>query len=409
MKEKKTNGFAAALMAGAATAMLFYGIAAAQAPAKQPAAKGAPGAKKAGVSEEEKNNMIAMVNDRLKHRFAPAIKSMSFGPAAVGKPVKVTIKAAYEDKRAIDKINAAEVYYSIDNGKTFIGPVALKAAGAGTFSGNIPGIKKSGKVLVYPRVKDSYGNIAVDLPCKVSSWPPMGDGCMAGGAVDQEPVDDPAAKIENNFDIWDIRVGMDDNFFYIDQNVEGKIDKGKMNPPHVNMYISLVVDTKELNEFNDATLLMSQDKKTQEKYKKKAGMALPIIYSPLASSAVSGMMAAQEEQTKKEGAAKSGDKADAKSAENKPAQPPKVPTCFVVRSVNDKTDMDAKSVKCKADGPDLFIKLDRSIMPASMKNSFSLLGTINGFVDNFSTPIPTIREISGITRITYNPHSFVVK
>jgi hypothetical protein len=420
----KTHKLTTAKLAAGAAALLLLcgGIAVAQAPAgaaKQPAAKGAAGAKKPAISEEEKNNMIAMVNDRLKHRFAPAIKSVDFGPAAVGKPVKVTVKAAYEDKRAIDKIVAAEVYYSIDDGKTFIGPVKLNAAGAGTFSGSIPGIKKAGKALVYPRVKDSFGNVAVDLPCKVSSWPPLGDGCMAGGAVDQEPVDDPIAKIENNFDIWDLRVGMDDKYFYINQNVEGKIDKGRMNPPHINMYMSMVVDTKELNEFNDATMLMNPDQKTKDKYKSKAGLALPVIYAPLASSAMGGMMAAQEDQKKKEGAeaGKPGEKSEAPGAETdqktaqpqKPAQPTKIPSCFVPRLSSGKAEMDAKIVTCKADGPDLFIRLDRSIMPAGMKDSFSLLGTLNGFIDNFQTPMPTIREITGITRVTNKPHSFVVK
>jgi len=133
--------------------------------------KAAPGAKGPKISPEQQKNMIAMVNDKLKHRFTPAIKSVDIGPAAVGKPVKVTIHAAYDDKRAIDKLVEASVYYSLDSGKTFIGPVILKAAGAGAWSGNIPGIKKAGKALLYPRVKDSYGNVAVSLPCKVASWP----------------------------------------------------------------------------------------------------------------------------------------------------------------------------------------------------------------------------------------------
>ncbi len=349
-----------------------------KAPAAGAPAAGAPGAKgKPAITPEQQKNIINMVNEKLKHRFTPVIKSFDIGPAKVGKPVKVTISAAYEDKRAIDKITEASVFYSINDGKNFIGPVKLAPAGAGKWSGNIPAIKKAGTVIAYPRVKDSFGNVAVHLPCNVGTWPPFGDGCMVSGAADPEPVDDPAAKVENNFDIWDLRVGLDGKYLYIDQNVEGDIDKGTMNPPHINAYIAMVVDSKTLNDFDDAGVLMQPDAK--DKFKDKANMAFTIMYAPLAKAAAGS---------------------DAKM---------QIPSCAVPREVDGKMQLDGKSVTCKPDGSDLYFRLDRSILPPSMKDSFIVLGSLSGFINNLQAPVPNIREVTAFTRVSMKPYSFNVK
>ncbi|MFA6450923.1 MAG: hypothetical protein WCX65_15725 [bacterium] len=396
----RTIGAAAA---GAAMLFTLATFASAQAAKTGAAPAGKPGAKGPQISAEQQKNMIGMVNEKLKHRFTPSIKSVVIGPASVGKPVKVTIKASYDDKRAIDKIVEASVYYSLDGGNSFIGPVKLNAAGAGTWAGNIPGIKKAGKALLYPRVKDSFGNVAIHLPCKVSAeWPPFGDGCMVPGAIGPEQRK-PTEIIEDNFKILDLRIGMDDKYFYIDQSVEGNIKKGTMNPTHINAYMAMIVDAKELNEFNDAAVLMSPEAK--DKFKDKANLAFPIIYAPLASAAAGSMA----ESAKPADGAKAAKPADKKEAAAKPAAPPKVPSCMVPRQINGKTEMDSKSVKCKADGPDLFIRFDRSIMPPSMKDTFILLGALNGFIDNMQAPIPKIREVTGFTRVSFKQYSFAVK
>jgi hypothetical protein len=396
-------------VAGAAMVFTFATFASAQAakpgapPAAGKAAPGKPGAKGPQISPEQQKNMIAMVNDKLKHRFTPSIKSVVIGPAAVGKPVKVTITAAYEDKRAIDKIVEAAIYYTLDNGKTFIGPVVLKAAGAGTWSGAIPGIKKAGKAVLFPRVKDSYGNVAIQLPCKVASWPPLGDGCMSPGAIGPENKK-PTEIIEDNFKVLDLRVGMDDKYFYIDQSMEGNIKKGTMNPTHINMYMAMVVDSKALGDFNDAAVLMQPDAK--QKMKGKEGLALPLIYAPLASAAAGSMA---DSAAKQPAAGDKGAKPGNAKAATPPPAKPNIPSRMVPRQHNGKMEMDGTSVKCKADGPDLFIRLDRGIMPPSMKDSFIVLGALNGFIDNMQAPIPKIREVTGFTRVSFKAYPFTVK
>jgi len=183
---------------------------------------------------------------------------------------------------------------------------------------------------------------------------------MAPGAIGPEQRK-PTEIIEDNFKVLDLRLGMDDKYFYIDQSMEGNIKKGTMSPTHINAYMAMVVDNKALSDFNDAAVLMQPDAKS--KFKDKAGLALPIIYAPLASAAAGSM--ADNSAAAKPAAGAKGAKPAAP-----PAAKPNIPACMVPREVNGKPSMDGTSVKCKADGPDLFIRLDRSIMPPSMKDSF---------------------------------------
>ncbi|HOX28097.1 MAG TPA: hypothetical protein PLQ76_02965 [bacterium] len=374
----------------AAGLIVFSASAQTAKPGKAPMGKpGAPGKGKPAINQEEMNNMVAMANAHLKHRFTPVIKSVSFGPAIAGKPVKVTLSAAYDDKKAIDKIKQAAVYYSTDGGSSFNGPVMLKQSGA-AWSGNIPAIKKKGKVIVMPWVKDSYGNVSVNLTCNVKSWPPVDDGCMAPAAVDKAPEDDPSSSVEDEFDIWEIKVGMDSQYLYLTQSVEGDISKGTMNPPHINAYIALAVETPELYKMSDITMMMSPDAK--EKYKGKENAAMIVFYAPLAKAAASSAASASSQKGGSGGGGM------------------KIPTCGVPRMAGGKAEINSKDVTCKADGSELYIRIDKKLLTDSMKKGFTLLGAMDGFLDNLSgASLPKVREVANFTRVNVAPSSFTVK
>jgi hypothetical protein len=371
-----------------------------------------------GMSSETSDAVGKMMNEFnkvLQHRFTPVVKNVTVGKAVAGKPIPVTVSAGYDDKRAIDKVSEVAIYYSIDGGATFNGPVNLKPQSGGKWAGQIPAIAKKGKVIYYPRIRDSYGNVTVHIPCNVASWPPEDDGCMVSGAVDREPVDDPKSLVEDNFDLWEMYVGMDSKYIYLDQNYEGKVSKGTMNPLHVNAYLSLVVDTKELYDFNDISMFMGGGGKSEaekEKLKKKADKAAMIWYAPLASKALASATAQTKTKTPKDkdaNATKDGaTKGDAAAA--KPAQPLKLPPCGMPRLGPDgKMMLDDKSVTCKALDTDLYIKVDRGVLNASMKNDFTVIGAIDGFISSFETPVPTFRDFACFTRVVFQQHSFVVK
>ena len=53
---------------------------------------------------------------------------------------------------------------------------------------------------------------------------------MVAAAADPEPVDDEKIEIEDNYYIWEIRVGSNDEYWFLQLNVEGKIYKGRISP-----------------------------------------------------------------------------------------------------------------------------------------------------------------------------------
>lgn len=346
--------------------------------------KADPAKKMENLNEDQQKaagGLIEMFNEKLKHRYAPVIRSVQVGDAKSGSPISVTVKASYDTETPVDRITEAAVFYVMEGKNNRLqGPFALASSGDNTFSGSIPAVEKSGKMYVIPWVRDSYGNVGVEMGCNVSSWPPFEDPCMVPGAVDAAPVDDPAALIEDDYDVWEFQVGMDDKYVYFMVDVEGLISKGTLNPPHINMYLSMLVDTQALYEIEDIMVFMSPD--AAEKYKDKADKAAMIIYAPLAPSIDS-----------------------------------KIKECFIPRAGDGKgggggfggANLDSDNVSCKDDGSTLFTRVDKSILSKSMLESFSAMGSLNGFVDNPQVPLPTLREILPVTKAAWNPHVVTVK
>lgn len=377
--------------------------------------KGGKAPELTGAQKKQANDLMSMFNEKLKHRFAPVVKDMQFGAAKVGSPVPVTVTAGYGSPSAKDKIVTVEVYYSADNGGTFDGPVTLAPSGAGTFKGSIPAFKKAGDVLAYAVVTDSFGNVGTQLPCKVKTWPPFEDGCMVPGAVDPKPSDDPAALIEDDYDVWETQIGMDDKYVYITTDVEGDVVKGTMNPPHANAYISMLMDTESLYQFSDISALM--DPGQREKMMAKADMAVLVMYVPIGPAISSEMKACSIPRF---GKAAGGDKPAEKSDGKAEAKAEGTAEGKSEGKAGDKGGkdkgggnpmgmLDSEHVKCTADGSDLFMRIDKSIINDKMKNSFSVIGSITGFSDNFQAPIPKIRDFTAVTNVAFKPHKFTVK
>lgn len=372
------------IMMMAAAALLLVFAAGIQVRA-QDEKKADPAKKMDNLSEDQQKQaggLIEMFNEKLKHRYAPVIRSVQIGDAKVGSPISVTVKASYDIDTPVDKIVEAAVFYAVEGkGSLLQGPFPLAKSGDNVFTGNIPALKKSGKIYVIPWVRDSYGNVGVEMGCNVSSWPPFEDPCMVPGAVDPAPVDDPAALIEDDYDVWEFQVGMDDKYVYFMVDVEGLIAKGTMNPPHINMYLSMLVDTQALYEIEDIMVFMSPD--AGEKFKDKADKAAMIIYAPLAPSIDSRIKACFIPRPAAEGEKGGGGFGDA--------------------------NLDSEHVSCMDDGSTLFTRIDKSILSKDMLESFSAMGSLNGFVDNPQVPLPTLREILPVTKTAWNPHAVTVK
>lgn len=342
---------------------------------------GAPAAAPKKQQSQASKDVLARANDLLKHRFTPLTKSVKVGAAKVGQPITITVDAGYDDKRAIDKIKEVKVFYSNNNGKTWARPVMLAKSGA-TWTGSIPKQTAKGTLLYYVWIRDTRGNVSAELPCKVTTWPPSSDKCMVKGAADPDPVDDPTSLIENNMDVWDFKVGMDDNYIYLQETVEGSVSKGTSNPPHINAYNMMLFDLKLAKEIDDISALMGNPELAKKKFKGQENLMKFISFTPLGR----GFAGANKD-------------------------------CFVPQfSLSDNKGqapkMDTSSVDCKASGPDLFIRYSRKSLAASMKNDLAVLG---GMLITITSTDPKnmaggfkIGDILNLTHVKWSPRTIKV-
>jgi hypothetical protein len=331
-------------------------------------------------NDKVQKDVLARMTDILNHRFTPLVKNVKVGAAKAGQPISITVDAGFDDNRAVDKISSVKVFYSGNNGQTWARPVALAKSG-NSWTGSIPKQAK-GTLLYYVWAQDSSGNVSAELPCKVTTWPPSSDKCMVSGAVDPAPVDDPTSSIENNLDVWGFKVGMDDNYIYMQLTVEGSISKGTTNPPHINGYATALFDLTLAKEFDVSTMtsMMGNPDMAKKKFKGKENMMQTILYSPLGR----GMAGANKD-------------------------------CFVPKfKVDDKNPpkMDTSLVDCSAKGPDLFLRFSKKSLPASMKNQLASLGGL--LITILSTDPKNMSggfkfgDILRLTRVKWNPRTIKV-
>ncbi len=331
------------------------------------------------VDPEKAGRLMTIFSEKIEHRFAPVFESVEFGPAKRGEPVEVTAVVKHETDKPIDKITQVAVYYSLDGGKTrFRGPVLLKPQmKANTWKGSIPAIDERGKVLVVPYAKDSYGNVGVSTACDVTSWPPFEDPCMVPGAVDAEPVDDPPALIDDEYDIWDVQLGMDKDHIYIATDTEGNYSKGSVNPLKINTVMTMVLDTPTLYKFDNIMTLMSPE--GREEAKKNADKAAMIMFAPLIKSFA-----------------------------------PDLKSCAILRmdkaGKGDMKEMfDDSNVTCKAVGTTIYMKINKAAFDTETKDTISIMAALNGYINDPKIPIPALMEFLAFTNLTGKEYSFKVR
>lgn len=323
---------------------------------------------------EFRDNMINMFNERLKHRYVPYVDSAALTPQApgVGEEVRISVKTD-QHKDAVDEVTAVEVFYTAPGGKFYDYRAQLEPAG-GAWSATLPPFEEAGTVLYYIQIHDSYGSIYSELPCAVETWPPFDDPCMVAAAADPEPVDDEKINIEDNYDIWEIRVGSNDEYWFLQVNVEGKIYKGRLNPLKATMYMAAMMKTEKLEEISDITVFMGHDEKAREAAESQEGASVWLGYTPIG-----------------------------------PMVHPDAPACWMGFAQMHEDRPDTENIECKKDGSDLFIKIKKEPLGKMLQDKVSLIGAMTGYVDSMEIPFPKIKDIAGFSRVEWRRRSFEVK
>ncbi|MEW6202973.1 MAG: hypothetical protein AB1546_13430 [bacterium] len=322
-----------------------------------------------------RDDMVKIFNEKLAHRFVPEVESVSVSPtpARAGKPVQMQVKAR-QAKEAKDKITKVEAFYTEPGGEFFDNQVELKSGDGKLWKGTLPAFKGKGVVRYYIQVSDSAGNVYSDLPCDVKAWPPADDPCMVTVAADPEPVDDEKIQIEDDFDIWEIRIGTDKKNYYIQQNVEGKIKKGTLNPLKVNIYMGILLDTSKLSDLDDISVFWGSGEESEEARKEKSGMSAWIWYTPLA-----------------------------------PSLHKEAPACALGVAQMGEERFDTKNIACKSDGSDLYFRIVRSRLPEGMRKTMTIVGGITGYADDPQMPIPKMRDMTQFSKFGFDRRSFRVE
>lgn len=325
--------------------------------------------------EEFRDNMVKFINDRLKHRFVPSVVSAAVSPAspAKGKPIKITVKLK-RDPKAIDPVEAVEVFYTEPGGEYFDLQAELKGSGD-NWTGTLPAFKKTGKVKYYIQARDAFGGLYSDLPCQVTQWPPVDDPCMITGAPDPEPVDDPKIKIGDDYDIWEVRIGQNGDSWHLQQNVQGKIYKGKLSPLKASMYTAMVVNSEMIADVDDIGMFFGEDEKAQKAREANEGKSAFFGYTPIG-----------------------------------PAIDPNFPACWMGMGKRDqKKEEYTSNIECKKEDQDLFFRIKKKALGNKLKNDLTFIGAMTGFVDNIQIPFPKIMEFANFTRVVMVQRSFEVK
>lgn len=177
--------------------------------------------------QEAYNTSVLPYGDKSPHSsmmfiITPTISSVKIIPK---KPTsKDTIKISAEifnDEKLTDisRTMEAKIFYSLNGGGTYqeVNMVQNKKR----WEGKIPPQKSEQEIIFYLWAKDNVENVAVEIPRKVSSFPPK-DGEMSASLVEEEEVE---GWVPEDLDIKELRVGYDEENIYLKLKVKREIKK----------------------------------------------------------------------------------------------------------------------------------------------------------------------------------------
>ncbi len=170
--------------------------------------------------------------------YPPEIHGVTLDPETpkAGVPTTVTAKIFNDPNITDDETLEAWLIYSLDDGETWEYVDMDPSKDMRTWTGTIPGFDAGVEVLYGFRATDSSDNLYTEIPCLVTSWPPKGDTCMFDLAPDEDPLDDESQVTPDDFDIMNFKAGVDEEYLYVEMEVQGKIEPGSISPVYVHLY-----------------------------------------------------------------------------------------------------------------------------------------------------------------------------
>lgn len=178
------------------------------------------------------------INDILETMYPPETYSLTVipDPPKADTITSITSEIRNDSSKTDDRTTDAWILYSSDGGDTWEEADMDKQGESFKWNTELPAFPSGTEVLYGVRAQDTSTNIYVETPCLVTSWPPDGDPCMFDLAVDDDPIDDDSSVIPDDFDILEVKGGVDEDNLYIEIKVQGSIVEGKLTPMFAHIY-----------------------------------------------------------------------------------------------------------------------------------------------------------------------------
>lgn len=177
--------------------------------------------------QEAYNTSVLPYGDKSPHSSmifitTPTISNVKITPKKPTSKGTINVSAEiFNDEKLTDisRTMEAKIFYSIDDGWTYqeVNMVQNKKR----WEGKIPPQKSGDEIIFYLWAKDNVGNVAVEIPRKISSFPPK-DMEMSAVITEEEELEE---WVPEDLDIKELRVGWDEENIYLKLKVQGEIKK----------------------------------------------------------------------------------------------------------------------------------------------------------------------------------------
>ncbi len=314
-------------------------------------------------------NIVRKISNMMRDQLPPYFASVTVKTQSSDAGRRVTIKLktepGYSENGKKAPIIAVGAQMSTNKEKTWKAvELNNEAARAGQItqwsaSADIGG----GAPTVALRAKDEKLRMAVTVPCKVSAWPAAAAmwrtscvqlqdkkldsclakqtpaGCMIQIAQDEPPVDDMPYTAGDDLDMIASYIGYDDKYIYLSMTVQREISPGSLTPIMLHQY---------------AFVLMLPNKIAPATEDRIPHNGIIVRYMPQGETA-----------------------------------PGFIDPCGIITlGADNKYILDTKSATCSAEGPFLFMKIDRLALGTDKVNELLVIahtGTVRGVKkDEFS-------------------------
>lgn len=195
------------------------------------------------------------IEDLLETRWPPVVDEVEIEADEDG-ALAVTVKFGKINDKSEDEVSEAYLYYSADEGETWEELELEEGDDNKEWIGTLEDVESGTELMYGIRATDTSNNVYLDIVCAPGEWPPtdeyMDGSCAAEGGdacVTNLPRGCmfPMSRHDDETDIDDLniqeyQISADDEKYYLDIAVKGKVQGGTISPMDIYAYVALAIN-----------------------------------------------------------------------------------------------------------------------------------------------------------------------